>query len=116
MTSAENIRDSQALVATAKTLRATSHALCDASHRIIVSADEARRGRCPIGARDGAAGRIARLILGRSLCTACIAHKAATVGARVDDVLIRIGHTVRTSMTFGACEVCRRETVVHRID
>ena len=61
------------------------------------------------------AGRIVALIVGRWLCSGCIAQKAGVIMARVDDVLVRIGRTVQSRTMFATCESCGKETVVHRI-
>jgi hypothetical protein len=115
MTVVENIAHAKAYIATSEALVADSRALRSEALWTRLRAQDARGARHLSGASDDDAGRIASLILGRTLCGPCLAEKAGVGSSRVDDVLVRIGHTVQSRLSFGTCEACEKVTVVHRI-
>ena len=55
------------------------------------------------------------LILARTMCGPCIAHKTGLQIARIDDLLVRLGHIIHSRVAIGVCEECRKETVVYRV-
>ena len=61
-----------------------------------------------------AAGIVAA-IRDRALCVECIARKAHVRAARIEDVLIRIGHEVQATITVGPCDTCHRSTVTYKL-
>jgi hypothetical protein len=103
-----HVTTSIALVAEARAIRRTALWLK-------VHAQQVRGARVLHGASDDDAASVLSLILERTLCTACVARKTGLLASRIDDLLIRLGHTVHSRIAIGRCEECLKETVVYRV-
>ena len=105
----ESIERAERTVALARVTRAESL-------HLKVMARVARRRLRPVqSGSDDAAARIATVLLDRALCTGCVSGKTGVPAARVDDVLLRLGHTVHAHMTVAPCSECGKQTVVYRL-
>jgi hypothetical protein len=110
-----SIARAEVQVATATMLIAQARAIRVDALWARVCAQELRGTRRLHGASDDDASRVVSLRLDHTMCGLCIAGKTGLPTARIDDLLLRLGHIIHSRVAIGVCEVCQKETVVYRV-
>ena len=58
---------------------------------------------------------VAALLSEFPVCADCLATKTGLVRWQVDEVIRRLGESIRTAPTVSACRYCRKLTVVYTL-